>query len=71
MVEIRFTLNGDSMTASVRPAQPAVQLLRDGFGLTGPKPGRNVWANRPLGQVDKQLSMGVPSHGAQLLRIGE
>ena len=39
MTEIRFTLNGDSVSASVLPAQPATQLLRETFGLTGTKTG--------------------------------
>ena len=39
MIEIRFTLNGDSVSASVLPAQPVTQLLRETFGLTGSKIG--------------------------------
>ncbi len=39
MIEIRFTLNGDTVFASVLPAQPVTQLLRETFGLTGTKIG--------------------------------
>jgi carbon-monoxide dehydrogenase small subunit len=39
VIEIRFTLNGEPVAAQVRPAMPAVRLLRDTFGLTGTKPG--------------------------------
>jgi len=39
VVEIRFTLNGEPVSAQARPATPAVRLLRDSFGLTGTKPG--------------------------------
>ncbi len=39
MIEIRFTLNGDTVSASVPPAQPVTQLLRETFGLTGTKTG--------------------------------
>jgi carbon-monoxide dehydrogenase small subunit len=39
VVEIHLTLNGEPVSASVRPALPAVRLLRDTFGLTGTKPG--------------------------------
>jgi len=39
MIEIGFTLNGDSVSASVLPAQAATQLLRETFGLTGTKIG--------------------------------
>ena len=39
MIEIRFTLNGDTVSASVLPAQPVTQLLRETFGLTGSKIG--------------------------------
>ena len=39
MVEIRFTLNGDEVSATVAPARPAVELLREAFDLTGTKPG--------------------------------
>ena len=39
MVEIRFTLNGEPVTARARPALPAVRLLREILGLTGTKPG--------------------------------
>jgi len=39
MIEIRFTLNGDTVSASVLPAQPVTQLLRETFGLTGSKTG--------------------------------
>jgi carbon-monoxide dehydrogenase small subunit len=39
MTEIRFTLNGDSVSASVPPAQPVTQLLRETFGLNGTKTG--------------------------------
>ncbi|UCF69361.1 MAG: (2Fe-2S)-binding protein [Acidobacteriota bacterium] len=39
MIEIRFTLNGQPVSARVAPALPALTLLRDSFGLTGTKPG--------------------------------
>ena len=39
MIEIRFTLNGDSVSASVLPSQAATRLLRETFGLTGTKTG--------------------------------
>jgi len=39
VVEIRFTLNGEPVTARARPALPAVRLLREILGLTGTKPG--------------------------------
>jgi len=39
MIEIRFTLNGDTVSASVLPSQAATQLLRETFGLTGTKIG--------------------------------
>ena len=39
MVEIRFTLNGEPVSARVRPALPAVRLLRETLDLTGTKPG--------------------------------
>ncbi len=39
MIEIRFTLNGDTVSASVLPAQPVTLLLRETFGLTGSKTG--------------------------------
>ena len=39
MVEIRFVLNGDLVSARVSPAEPALALLRLTFGLTGTKPG--------------------------------
>jgi carbon-monoxide dehydrogenase small subunit len=39
MVEIRFTLNGDAVSARVLPAEPALAFLRETFGLTGTKPG--------------------------------
>ncbi len=39
MIEIRFTLNGDTVSASVLPAQPVTLLLRETFGLTGTKTG--------------------------------
>ena len=39
MIDIRFTLNRAPVSASVFPAQPAVTLLRERFGLTGTKVG--------------------------------
>lgn len=39
MVDIRFTLNGEPATARTLPTQPALELLRETFGLTGAKPG--------------------------------
>jgi carbon-monoxide dehydrogenase small subunit len=39
VLEIRFTLNGDAVSARVLPALPALELLRETFGLTGTKPG--------------------------------
>jgi carbon-monoxide dehydrogenase small subunit len=39
MMEIRFTLNGSTASARTLPANPASNLLRDEFGLTGTKPG--------------------------------
>ena len=39
MVDIRFTLNGDPVSARVSPALPTVKLLRETLGLTGTKPG--------------------------------
>ena len=39
MVDIRFTLNRAPVSASVFPAQPAVTLLRETFGLNGTKLG--------------------------------
>ena len=39
MVEIRFTLNGEPVSARVRPALPVVRLLRETLDLTGTKPG--------------------------------
>ena len=39
MVDIRFTLNGDPVSARVSPALPTVRLLRETLGLTGTKPG--------------------------------
>ena len=38
-MEVRFTLNGESVSAQVAPALPALELLRGSFGLTGTKPG--------------------------------
>ena len=39
MVEIRFTLNGEPVSARVSPALPVARLLRETFDLTGTKPG--------------------------------
>jgi len=39
MIEIQFTLNGDSVSANVLPARPVTELLRETFGLTGTKTG--------------------------------
>ena len=39
MIEIRFTLNGESASATVPPAKPASKVLRESLGLTGTKPG--------------------------------
>ena len=39
MVEIRFTLNGDPVSARVLPVRPAVKFLREAFGLKGTKSG--------------------------------
>ena len=39
MIEIRFTLNGASASARVLPAAPALEVLRNVFGLAGAKPG--------------------------------
>jgi len=38
-MDIRFTLNGEPASAQAPPALPAIELLRDSFGLTGTKPG--------------------------------
>ncbi len=32
---------------------------------------RDVWANKDLGKVNGKLSMGVPAHGAQLIRLSK
>jgi len=37
MTEIKFELNGKQVTASVDPATPLRELLREEFGLTGTK----------------------------------
>lgn len=39
MIDLRFTLNGEPVSARVEPVLLAVELLRDTFGLTGTKPG--------------------------------
>ncbi len=39
MIEVRFTLNGEAVSASVHPARSVSALLRGEFGLTGIKPG--------------------------------
>jgi len=39
VVDIRFTLNGHPVRASVFPTRPVVDLLREEFHLTGTKPG--------------------------------
>lgn len=39
MVDIRFTLNGHPVSATVLPTRPVVDLLRGEFRLTGTKPG--------------------------------
>jgi carbon-monoxide dehydrogenase small subunit len=39
MVEIRFTLNGETESVQVPPAMPVAKLLRGRFGLTGTKTG--------------------------------
>ena len=39
MIEIRFNLNGNAVSASVPPAQPATRLLRETFGMIGTKIG--------------------------------
>ena len=38
-MEIRFTLNGIETVASVDPARPVLNLLREEFSLMGAKPG--------------------------------
>jgi carbon-monoxide dehydrogenase small subunit len=38
-VDIRFTLNGETVEAAVEPTLPAAKLLRDTFDLKGTKPG--------------------------------
>jgi aerobic-type carbon monoxide dehydrogenase small subunit (CoxS/CutS family) len=38
-MDIRFTLNGEPASAQASPALPALELLRDRFGLMGTKPG--------------------------------
>ncbi len=38
-LEIRFTLNGEPVSAEVRPATPAAELLREEFELKGTKVG--------------------------------
>jgi len=49
------------------PAELAVTW--EELSLTGPKSVRDAWANKPLGRAKGEFRMGVPSHGAQLLRI--
>jgi carbon-monoxide dehydrogenase small subunit len=39
VVEIRFTLNGEPVSARVSPVLPVARLLRETFDLTGTKPG--------------------------------
>jgi carbon-monoxide dehydrogenase small subunit len=38
-MKVQFTLNGETVSADVAPAARLVDVLRDGFGLTGTKVG--------------------------------
>ena len=40
------------------------------LGIKGRKPVRDLWAQKDLGKFSGEFSMGVPAHGAQLLKIG-
>jgi len=37
--------------------------------LSGPMRARNIWANADIGVVDGSFRLGVPAHGAQLVRM--
>ena len=50
-----------------RGAEVAVSWAE--LGLRGTRSVRDLWANRTLGSFKRKFAMGVPPHGAQLLRI--
>ncbi len=39
------------------------------LGVSGSMTARNLWERRDLGRVDSRVSIPVPAHGAQLLRM--
>ncbi|MHC4198553.1 MAG: putative Ig domain-containing protein [Planctomycetota bacterium] len=41
------------------------------LGIEGARAARDIWADRDMGKVDGKLAMGVPSHGAQFVRLGK
>jgi len=51
------------------PTGAEVAVNWDELGLIGTRSVRDLWANSTLGSFEREFSMGVPPHGAQLLRI--
>jgi alpha-galactosidase len=51
------------------PQGAEVEVAWAELGLRGARTVRDLWANRTVGRFQGRFSMGVPSHGAQLVRI--
>ncbi len=45
------------------------ELRGDDFGIRGRFTARNLWERRDLGQHEGSLEIGVPAHGAQMLKL--
>ncbi|MBD3390628.1 MAG: alpha-galactosidase, partial [Chitinivibrionales bacterium] len=41
------------------------------LGIQGPRAARNLWARADMDTIDEALSMGIPAHGAQLVRLAK
>ena len=46
-----------------------VEVRGDDLALTGRFSARNLWERRDLGTFDGRMTMSVPGHGAQMLKV--
>jgi alpha-galactosidase len=61
-VAVGFLNRGGGTRATIRWAD---------LGLTGPQHVRDLWEQKDLGELENQVEMDVPPHGALLLKIGK
>ena len=52
------------------PEAATVTATWEQLGLKGSQPVRDVWLQKDLGRMDRQLSVTVPRHGVLFVRIG-